>query len=259
MIENGFVKLQRDITQRKWFKEQNTLQMYVTLLLRAAFRESEFEGITLKAGQLITSIRKLMETTGLTERQTRTALSHLEASHDIMITPTTKFSIITLNFYPAPQSDVTPDVTRDVKQGVTQNVNIIRKKEEYKEEYQEAEEAASPASASAEKDFPSCSNACEHLTDGFDRQRLVKTYGNALVEYYEAKFRVWAAAKHAANIPMYPTIAKWLAKDVAPREKTSSLPKPQCPESKPKSKSSINTEELRRAVMEQYRRGTICS
>lgn len=259
MIENGFVKLQRDISQRKWFKEQNTLQMYVTLLLRAAFRDSEFEGITLRAGQLITSIRKLMEATGLTERQTRTALSHLKASHDITITSTTKFSIITLNFYPAPQPDVTRDVKRDVRQGVTQNVNIIRRKEVFKEEYQEEEEAASPAPASAENDFPSCSNAREHLTDGYDRQRLVKAYGNALVERYEAKFRAWAAAKHAANVPMYPTIAKWLAEDSVPQEKTPSSPKPQCPESKPKSKSSFNTEELRRAVMEQYRRGTICS
>ncbi|MDE6731675.1 MAG: hypothetical protein K2J77_02205 [Oscillospiraceae bacterium] len=255
MLENGFVKLQRDITQRKWFKDRNTLQMYVTLLLRAAYRESEFEGITLKAGQLITSIRKLMEATYLTEQQTRTALNHLKATGDITVQSTSKFSIITLNHYPAPQPDNTRDIKRDITQGITQNINIIRKKEECKEEYQEEEEGASPAPASVENDFSSCSNASEHLTDDLDRQRLVKAYGNTLVERYEAKFRAWAAAKHAANVPMYPTIAKWLAMDIAPREKTP--PTPQYPEPVPKRKSSIDTEKLRRAVMEQYRRKTI--
>lgn len=257
MLENGFVKLPRSIVTRKWFGDKNTLQLYVALLLKATFRESEFEGVKLKPGQLITSISKLGEATSQSVQQTKTALKHLKETNDIAIQTTPKFSIITLNSLSEEQQDNKPVNTLDNKQGNKQNNNIIRRdKEEGKEERTEEgreEGGASPASPTpADNSFSVISDEELDLT-GF-KARLVKEYGVELVERYEAKFRAWSSAKNAVNVPMYPTIAKWLANDAAPREKTPSSPKPQRPESKPKSKSSINTEELRRAVMEQYRR-----
>lgn len=241
MLENGFVKLPRSIVTRKWFGDKNTLQLYVTLLLKATFRESEFEGVRLKPGQLITSISKLMEATGLTERQTKTALKHMKESGDIAVQSTTKFSIITLNYYSDEQSDVRRDVRQDVPQGDKQNVHISRREKEEETEERPKEEreegGASPASPTpGDSSFSVISDEELDLTG--IKARLVKEYGSELVERYEAKFKAWSSAKNAANVPMYPTIAKWLAMDAAPQA--------------PKPYEHIGTDRLRAAVMASY-------
>lgn len=252
MLENGFVKLPRSITKRKWFNDRNTLQLYVTLLLKATFRESEFEGVKLKPGQLITSISKLGEVTCQTARQTRTALNNLKATGDIAVQATPKFSIITLNFGFDKQSDDKLDDKPVVKQGDKQNDNIIRReKEEGKEESKKEEReegGASPAYPTpGDNSFSVISDEELDLT-GL-KARLVKEYGSELVEQYEAKFRAWSSAKHAANVPMYPTIAKWLAADAAPK-----APEPAKAASPQTSKPnrSFDTDRLRAAVLASY-------
>lgn len=253
MLENGFVKLPRSITNRSWFSDRNTLQLYVTLLLKAVFRESEFEGVRLKPGQLITSISKLMEATCLTERQTKTALKHLKESGDITVQSTTKFSIITLNYYSDEQSDIRRDVRQDVQRSVQQNVHIRRKeKEEGTEE--RPKEGREEGGAS-----PTPPLACENSSNSFLNEqadltgikaRLVKEYGSELVELYEAKFRAWSSAKNAANVPMYPTIAKWLATDAplrAPNYTQAAAPQA------PKPNKHIDTDRLRAAVLASYK------
>lgn len=241
MLENGFVKLPRSIVTRKWFGDKNTLQLYVTLLLKATFRESEFEGVRLKPGQLITSLPKLMEATCQTESQTRTALKHLKASGDITVQTTSKFSIITLNFLYEEQPDNKPDNTLDNKQGNKQHNNIIRREKEEGTEERPKEEredgGASPASPTpGDSSFSVISDEVLDLTG--IKARLVKEYGSELVERYEAKFKAWSSAKNAANVPMYPTIAKWLAMDAAPQA--------------PKPYEHIGTDRLRAAVMASY-------
>lgn len=256
MLENGFVKLPRSITNRSWFSDRNTLQLYVTLLLKAVFRESEFEGVKLKPGQLITSISKLMEVTCLTERQTKTALKHLKESGDITVQSTTKFSIITLNYYSDEQSDVRRDVRQDVQRSVQQNVHIRRKeKEEGTEERPKEGREEGGASPLLHSPFPSGVDNSSVLNEELDltgfKARLVREYGSDLVERYEAKFRAWSSAKNAANVPMYPTIAKWLAADAAPQ--ASNPPQTPAPPA-PKPQKHTDTERLKAAVLASYRK-----
>lgn len=253
MLENGFVKLPRSITNRSWFSDRNTLQLYVTLLLKAVFRESEFEGVRLKPGQLITSINKLAEATSQSIQQTKTALKHLKKTNDITIQATPKFSIITLNSLSEEQPDNKPVNTLDNKQGNKQNNNIIRKeKEEGTEE--RPKEGREEGGAS-----PTPPLACENSSNSFLNEqadltgikaRLVKEYGSELVELYEAKFRAWSSAKNAANVPMYPTIAKWLATDAplrAPNSTQAAAPQA------PKPNKHIDTDRLRAAVLASYK------
>lgn len=252
MLENGYVKLPRSIKTKKWFGDKNTLQLYVALLLKAAFRESEFEGVKLKPGQLITSIPKLMEATCLTERQTKTALKHLKESDDITVLSTTKFSIITLNFLFGEQAGVLPDVRQDVRQSVRQNVhNSRREKEEGKEEGSKEEGEEGGASPAALPSFENSFISDEELDLTGLKARLIKEYGAELVERYEAKFRAWSSAKNAVNVPLYPTIAKWLAADAAP-----AAPKPTKAAAPRASKpsSSFDIDRLRAAVLAGYKK-----
>lgn len=236
MIENGFVKLPRNIAQKSWFKEQNTMQLYIVLLLNAAFKDIDRGGYTIHAGQYATSRSKLMEMTGLTERQTKTAISHLKASGDITVESNTRFSIITLNNYGAQPSNNGRNVLPDDPRGVPQNVRrSISNAENDKEEM--AGEAAAPHSHAVSKN-----DGFSEVRQAANKKSLVEMYGCEAVELYESKFKAWASSRNVVNVPMYPTIEKWLAQDKTP--KTSAQ--------RAANKEHIDTERLMRAVMAQY-------
>lgn len=56
-------------------------------------------GITVKRGQLVTSVKKTAEETGLKIHNVRLAHKHLNKTGEITIKPTSQYSIITVNNY----------------------------------------------------------------------------------------------------------------------------------------------------------------
>ena len=233
MLENGFVKLPREIVRREWLGDNATLTVYVFLLCGAAFRDVEREGYTIHKGQYVTSLKKLSEACRQSVRQTRTALSHLQATKDIAIQTTPKFSIITVNFMTqGVASDKRVDNLADTlvdKQNDNRSRIIEENKEEIKkEEYRE--EAAPPFTLAANNEI--------------SVETLIEQYGSATVRRYEEKFRKWAEGKNTSKISMYPTIAKWLAQDIG-----QANPK----RGRALENSSIDFDEFERRLMEQYR------
>lgn len=92
---NGFVKLHRNILDWEYYKDINTKVLYIHLLLKAAFADYKTkDGYIIHTGTLFTSIRKLANETGLTEKETRTALKHLEGAHIIELTTAHKGTLI---------------------------------------------------------------------------------------------------------------------------------------------------------------------
>lgn len=75
---NGFVKFDRKMTEWEWYRDVPTKVLFVHCIFRANWRISQSKGTKIKRGQFVTSLAKLSEETGLTIRQTRTALEHLE-------------------------------------------------------------------------------------------------------------------------------------------------------------------------------------
>ena len=232
MIENGFVKFPRGIVQRKWFEDEKTLRLYLFLLCNAAFKDIERDGYTIHEGEYVTSARELAKRCQLTYQRTRTALKSLEATHDITIQTTSKYSIITLTAFTEQDGANAPDNAR-VNARVNAQINTrSRSKEEIKEEYKE-EEAAPPA--------PTFAN------DDEQRAALEAKYGSEAVTKYEKKFLLWIQKKKLPNVPMYPTVAKWLAQDYGEYYQAS-------PVEKPASNSSIDIDEFDAAVLKQYKR-----
>lgn len=224
MSENGFVKLPREIVKREWFGEGATLTVYVFLLCAAAFRDMGYAGRTLRKGQYITSVKKLSEACRQSVQQTRTALNHLQATNDITVVTTSKFSIITVNFM-TEANDLNTAVNTLANTLVNKQINNISRSQEKEDKKEECirEEAAPPFAPNTDND-----NSVEALID---------RYGSAAVKRYEEKFREWAKGKNVARISMYPTIAKWLAQDVGEVVKRE---------------SSIDIDEFERKLLEQY-------
>ena len=104
MTNNGFIKINRNILDWRWYGDDNTFRVFFHLLLKANYQDGEFEIHTIKRGQLVTGRKKLAKELNISERQVRTALDHLKTTNEIAITPTSKYSIITINSYDKYQS-----------------------------------------------------------------------------------------------------------------------------------------------------------
>ena len=52
---DGWIKLHRRLLGWEWHKDANTLSVFIHLLLLAAHKPHEVDGITLEAGKVLTS------------------------------------------------------------------------------------------------------------------------------------------------------------------------------------------------------------
>ena len=93
---NGYIKLYRKLTQWGWYQDSVVKDLFLHLLLTASFKDFEWQGKTMKAGQLITGRKKLAEDLNFTEQQIRTALKKLESTKEIVCESSNKYTIITV-------------------------------------------------------------------------------------------------------------------------------------------------------------------
>lgn len=93
----GFIKLHRSLLEWEWHDDPNTLSVWIHLLLKANFKPTEWRGIILQPGQLITSRASLAKETGLSEREIRTAMNRLKTSGCLTIETTSKYTLISIN------------------------------------------------------------------------------------------------------------------------------------------------------------------
>lgn len=79
----GWIKIFRQMIDWEWYKDVPTKTLFIHLLLTANYEDKKWKGITIKRGQLITSLNHLSEETGLSKQQVRTALKKLVATHEV--------------------------------------------------------------------------------------------------------------------------------------------------------------------------------
>lgn len=99
MTENGFVSLHRKILKWGWYKNANTMRLFIHCLLKANFCNGKFENIEVKRGQFVTSRNTLSSELGLSEQQIKTALNHLKSTGEITTKAYSKFTVITVENY----------------------------------------------------------------------------------------------------------------------------------------------------------------
>ena len=95
----GFLKIDRSILDWRWYSDTNTFRVFMHLMLKANYTDTQYKTHTIKRGQCITGRKKLSEELKLSEQQIRTALVHLKSTNDITIETHSKHSIITINNY----------------------------------------------------------------------------------------------------------------------------------------------------------------
>jgi hypothetical protein len=102
---NSYIKLWRSIMEWEWYRDPNTARVFIHLLLIANHKQSKWQGITVEAGQAITSSDSLAHQTGLTRQNIRTSLTRLKSTNEITITSTNKYTLITITNWASYQMD----------------------------------------------------------------------------------------------------------------------------------------------------------
>jgi len=99
-MENGnWILLAKKITNWKWFKYPEMVQMWIYLLSEAKYKPTRFAERVIERGQLLTTRKELVEKTGLSERQVRTCLQRLQRTGEINIKTTSQNTLVTICKY----------------------------------------------------------------------------------------------------------------------------------------------------------------
>jgi len=95
-MKQGYVKIYRKFEEWEWYNDTNTFRVFFHLLIHAEHKDGKFNGHEIPTGSLVIGRKALSSKLGISERQVRTALSHLKSTNEITIKTTNKFSICTI-------------------------------------------------------------------------------------------------------------------------------------------------------------------
>lgn len=93
-----WITLHRKIIDWQWYTNANTFRVFMHLLISASHDDSEYRGVIVKRGQVLTGRKELARKLDLSEREIRTAIDHLNGQ-EIAVETTNKFSVITIMNY----------------------------------------------------------------------------------------------------------------------------------------------------------------
>lgn len=95
----GYILVDRNMCEWQWWNKHNTVIVFLWLLMKAQFHESQFCGVKIERGQVATTIGNIMQHNNLSKQQVRTAISNLKSTQAITLTRHSKFLVITILNY----------------------------------------------------------------------------------------------------------------------------------------------------------------
>lgn len=94
--ERTYIKLFHNILDWGWYNDTNTFRVFLHILLRANYKDSEYKGVKIPAGACVFGYNAWAKELGLSVRQVRTAITHLKSTGEVTIKTTSKFSVVSL-------------------------------------------------------------------------------------------------------------------------------------------------------------------
>lgn len=112
-MDGNYIKLSRGLLDWEWYADINTTRLFIHMLLKANWKDGNFKGTTVPRGSFVSSIGKLSSETGLTEREIRTAISHLKKTGEVTSKMTNKFTVFTVVKYDLYQTSDKQNVSQE--------------------------------------------------------------------------------------------------------------------------------------------------
>ena len=119
----GFLRISRNIVDWDWYTDANTFRVFMHLLFTANYKDSNYKGVEVKRGQVITSRMEIAKALRMSEQKVRTSLSHLKSTNEITSKSTNKLTIITICKFDSWQ-DFTSESNQQTNHELTDNLTI---------------------------------------------------------------------------------------------------------------------------------------
>ena len=133
----GYIKLYRQIMKWEWYDDANTFRLFIHLLLKANYEDAQWRGLTIKRGQLFTSIGHLSHELKISDKAVRIALDKLIKTKEVASKGASKGTMITICKYDSYQSSFNTEGQTDGQtrgeRGATNNNNNNNKEKKNKE------------------------------------------------------------------------------------------------------------------------------
>lgn len=151
----GWIKLHRSILTWEWYSDINVRVLFIHLLLKANHAPNRWQGIEIQAGQLVTSLSKLEQETGLSQKKIRNALKKLEKTGELGTQKGRAYTLITICNYERYQvgmaEEGTPEGTQRAHEGHTKGTQRATNKNDKNEKNEKNIESVSPSPPLREK------------------------------------------------------------------------------------------------------------
>lgn len=151
MLGNGYVKLYRSLLKWEWYDDVNTKVVFLHLLLTVSIENSRWHGTVIRRGSRVSSYAVLAKETGLSVKQVRTAIAHLEETGEVARTKHPKYTVFAINNYDAFQSRASKTASKGQAEGKVRASNG----QQYKKVKEDKEDKESFLSSSSSSSLPS--------------------------------------------------------------------------------------------------------
>ena len=102
---NGYIKLHRKLVEWGWYSDSVVKDVFLHILMTASYAEGQYMGFCIEPGQAIIKQKNLAAELGFSPQQIRTALKKLESTGEIVLNPTNRFTIATVENWRMYQDD----------------------------------------------------------------------------------------------------------------------------------------------------------
>ena len=93
-MDNTYLKLFRKMLTWEWYKDTNTVRVFLHILLKANYSPSRYMGHDIGAGECVFGYEAWAEQLGLSVQNVKTAIKHLKSTQEITTKVTNRFTII---------------------------------------------------------------------------------------------------------------------------------------------------------------------
>lgn len=199
--KSTFIKLDRNILNWRWYQDSNTVRVFLHLILIANIEDHDFQNITVRRGQLVTSYGHLARDLQLSVQSVRTAIGHLESTGEITRRITNKYQVITIPNYDRYQSKPTGKSTGNQQSANRQSTGNQQQSKNEKNYYFVVEEGK---------------NICVHTPPSRDEvaayaeSQGIQTDIDAFIQYNSAKG--WKIGRTKIE-DWRPLLLKWTGHD----------------------------------------------
>lgn len=122
----GWVCLHKKLTNWEWYTDVNTSHLFIYCLLKANYKQKDWQGIKIQRGSFVSSLSKISHETGLSIQSVRTSLKKLEKTKNLTNRSTNKYryiSIVNYDLYQDNNKQLTNNQQTTNKQSTTTNNN----------------------------------------------------------------------------------------------------------------------------------------